>query len=69
MKLLKELENRRIEEMFNKDRCKQCSVPLGDDPRTSMKRHSALSDYCEMCGDDTFPDPDKNEYLGDVEPT
>ncbi len=53
MKLLRELEDRRVEEMFNGERCKQCSGPLGDGPR-QMPRHPELPDYCQHCGDDVL---------------
>ena len=60
MKLITELEDRRIEEMFNGERCKQCQVPLGDGPH-SMKPHSELPDYCEHCGEDMMPENNYDE--------
>ena len=53
MKLIRNLEEQRLEEMFNGTRCKQCSVPLGDDPG-QMKRHPELPEYCKHCGDDVL---------------
>jgi hypothetical protein len=56
MKLLRALEEQRIEEMFNGTRCKQCSVPLGDNP-DQMKRHPELPEMCHHCGDETLDLP------------
>lgn len=61
MKLLRTLEEQRLEEMFNGTRCKQCSVPLGDKP-DQMKRHSDLPEYCRHCGDDVLA---PSEYAND----
>ena len=61
MKLLREIEDRRIEEVFVGDRCKQCYVPLGTKP-DQVPRDPEFAEYCKFCGEDIAAPPEDRDY-------